>query len=151
MALRTSAQTLLSRARTLGPAAATSTFITNPSSPPFLSPILTKNYHATSRLAAYKDDQDRESVKPRRAEGTVSGNDGEVAEKADAAFNPNITKPEDAKAAAARESNGNPLDGSGASQGFSKPQKREEVEDKTDKKTRSKGSGGQKHGKVGPM
>jgi hypothetical protein len=143
MALRSSAQTLLAQAArtTLRPAPLT---ITAPS-----LTIAARQYHPTPNLLSYKDDQDRQSLKPRRSEGTKSGWDDEVAEKTDAAFNPKKTSPEDAKASAA--SNGNPLEASGANQEFSKPQKPEEAQDKSDKKTKSAGSKGTKHGKVAPM
>jgi len=143
MALRSSAQTFLAQAArtTLRPAAPTIT-----------APALTvaaRQYHTTLNLMSYKDDQDRQSLKPRPSEGTKSGSDDEVAEKTDAAFNPNKTAPEEEKASAAN--NGNPLEASGANQEFSKPQSPEEPKDKSDKKTKSGGSKGKKHGKVAPM
>jgi len=102
-------------------------------------------------LLSSKDDKDRQSLNPRRSEGTKSGFDDEVAEKTDAAFNPKTTTPEAEKESAAKASNGNPLEASGANQEFSKPQAAEEAADKSDKKTKSRGTGGKKHGKVAPM
>ncbi|KAG7286133.1 hypothetical protein NEMBOFW57_008436 [Staphylotrichum longicolle] len=142
MALRSSAQTLLAQA--------TRTAL-RPAPPTITAPSLTaaaRQYHPTLNLMSYKDDQDRQSLKPRRSEGTKSGSDDEVAEKTDAAFNPNKTSPEDEKASAAN--NGNPLEASGANQEISKPQAPEEPQDKSDKKTKSGGSQGTKHGKVSP-
>ena len=135
MALRTCAQPLLAQARALRPQA-----------PPLLS--LARRYHATPRLAAYKDDQDRQSLKPRRAEGTKSGTDDEVAQT-DAAFNPKKTSPEEAKASAA--SNGNPLDASGANREFSKSPKPDAAVAGSGEKPKSGPGKGKKHGKPGPV
>ncbi|ROW13476.1 hypothetical protein VPNG_04480 [Cytospora leucostoma] len=72
-----------------------------------------------SRLP-YKDDQDRESLKPQSTQGSVSGTDQEAAES-DAAFDRNTTRPETEKDQAEKGSGGNPLEGSGANQDKSKP------------------------------
>ncbi|OTA90552.1 hypothetical protein M434DRAFT_397923 [Hypoxylon sp. CO27-5] len=66
----------------------------------------------------YKDDMDRETLKPKAHEYTQSGTDEEVATKKDAAFNPHKTDPESESNAAAAESNGNPLNASPANKGF---------------------------------
>ncbi|KAI1416520.1 hypothetical protein F5Y13DRAFT_118375 [Hypoxylon sp. FL1857] len=66
----------------------------------------------------YKDDMDRESLKPKAHEYTQSGTDDEVATKKDAAYNPHKTDPETETRAAAEESNGNPLNGSPANKGL---------------------------------
>lgn len=88
-----------------------------------------RGYHASpARRLPYKDDQDRESLKPKSAEGTVSGTDAGAA-ASDAAFDPSKTKPEESKEAAGQEQKaagggsggGNPLEVSGANQGRSKP------------------------------
>ncbi|KAL2162017.1 hypothetical protein VTH06DRAFT_7802 [Thermothelomyces fergusii] len=142
MALRTNAQLLLAHARTLRPAA---------SGMPAVCRSRNRRYHPSGSLLSYKDDQDRRSLDPRRSEGTKSGSDDQVAEKTDAAFNPDKTRPEEAKESAAKGSNGNPLEASGANQEFSRPRAREEATDKSDKKTKSGGSLGKKHGKVAPM
>lgn len=141
MALRTIAQ-LLIRARILRPATPAL---------PAAGRALERQYHPSAGLFAYKDDQDRQSLKPRPSDNTKSGSDDQVAEKTDAAFNPNKTSPEEAKQSAAEESNGNPLEASGANQEFSKPRASEEAVDQSDKKTKSGGTVGKKHGKVGPM
>lgn len=80
-----------------------------------------RSYHNTPSLRLpYKDDQDRESLKPRSTEGTKSGSDNETAQT-DAAFDGSKTSPEAAHESAERESGGNPLDTSGANQSKSKP------------------------------
>lgn len=86
-----------------------------------------RNYHSSSVLRfPYKDDQDRESLKPRSTEGTKSSTDDSAAQT-DAAFDPSKTRPEEEHAAAGRETGsskengGNPLDMSGANQEKSKP------------------------------
>ncbi|KFA62977.1 hypothetical protein S40285_06847 [Stachybotrys chlorohalonatus IBT 40285] len=80
-------------------------------------------YRTTAlRPAPYRDSQDRNSLKPTSTEGTKSGKDDDVAANPDAAFNPSKTSPEEAERTAGVESNGNPLDASGANQGLSKPQ-----------------------------
>lgn len=57
---------------------------------------------AAARRPPYKDDMDRESLKPKAHENTQSGTDEEVAvEHSDAAFNPRKTAPETEKKAAA--------------------------------------------------
>lgn len=82
----------------------------------------TRAYHNTPSLRLpYKDDQDRQSLKPRSTEGTKSGSDNETAQT-DAAFDGSKTSPEEAHSAAEKESGeGNPLDTSGANQEKSKP------------------------------
>ncbi|POS69541.1 hypothetical protein DHEL01_v212064 [Diaporthe helianthi] len=90
----------------------------------FLSPAAsaaTRGLHSTPRpQLPYKDDQDRESLKPKSTEGSKSGTDQEAAESS-AAFDPSTTSPEAAKDKAEGEGNGNPLEASGANQGKSKP------------------------------
>ncbi|KAK3292747.1 uncharacterized protein B0H64DRAFT_435436 [Chaetomium fimeti] len=143
MALRTTTRSLLTQGRNLH--FATSTIPVGPLS-------LTRQYHPTANLLSNEDSQDRQSLNPRRSEGTKSGFDDEVAEKSDAAFNPKNTTPEGEKESAAKASNGNPLEASGANQEFSRSKApSEEATDKSDKKTKSVGSKGKKHGKVAPM
>ncbi|KAK3303492.1 uncharacterized protein B0T15DRAFT_540376 [Chaetomium strumarium] len=141
MAFRTGSQSFFLQARTLRSTASRS------SGP---SPYLFQRYHSARPFSTGKDNlQDRESLNPRRSEGTNFGVDDQVAEKS-TAFNGNNTNPEAEKKSMDNESNGNPLDASGANQDFSKPHNPEEkTADKGDKKTRSKGHGGKKHGKVG--
>ncbi len=136
MALRTRTQPLLAQALAHLPPRA-----------PALS--LARRYHPTPHPAAYKDDQDRQSLKPRRAETTKSGTDDEVAAQTDAAFNPKKTSPEEAKASAA--GNGNPLDASGANREFSKSPKADAAVEGKGEKARSGVGKGKKHGKVGPV
>ena len=68
----------------------------------------------------YKDDQDRNSLKPKSTEGSKFGTDQGVAET-DAAFEPSNTRPEEEKEAAGNENEGNPLAVSGANQKKSVP------------------------------
>ncbi|OLN86152.1 hypothetical protein CCHL11_04083 [Colletotrichum chlorophyti] len=65
---------------------------------------------------AYKDSQDRETLKPGGTEGTKTGRDSEVAHDK-AAFDPSTTRPE-----SERDEGGNVLNVSGANQEASKPQ-----------------------------
>ncbi|KAI1472883.1 uncharacterized protein F4812DRAFT_30991 [Daldinia caldariorum] len=81
--------------------------------------VASRHMHQSSApRSPYKDDMDRESLKPKTHEYTTSGTDEDVAAKQDAAFNPNKTDPDTEKNTAAAESNGNPLDGSPADKGF---------------------------------
>jgi hypothetical protein len=64
----------------------------------------------------YKDDQDRESLKPRAQEYSKSGSDEEVAANEEAAFDPSKTRPEQEKEAAGKGNAGNPLETSPANQ-----------------------------------
>lgn len=90
----------------------------------FLSPTAsaaTRGLHSTPRpQLPYKDDQDRESLKPKSTEGSKSGTDQDAAESS-AAFDPSTTSPEGAKEKAEGESGGNPLEASGANHDKSKP------------------------------
>jgi hypothetical protein len=108
----------------------------------------------------YKDDQDRESLKPRPSDGTKSGSDTDVADKTqDAAWNPNKTRPGKEMDSAEQESEsdgGNPLEASGANQELSKPQgdnpgaghEKKNDHPNQDKQKRSGGSSGPKKGKT---
>ncbi|KAI0553942.1 hypothetical protein F4679DRAFT_580111 [Xylaria curta] len=77
---------------------------------------------AVSRIP-YKDDMDRESLKPKAHEYTQSGTDDETAaQHGDAAFSPNKTSPETEKKAAAQsaaqKNKQSPLDASPANHSF---------------------------------
>ena len=79
-------------------------------------------YHQTAILQQpYKDDQDRESLKPRAQDTSKSTSDDDAAIHDDAAFDPNITSPETAKNNAEQDSNGNPLEVSPANKDVSRP------------------------------
>lgn len=81
----------------------------------------TQGFHSSPRpQLPYKDDQDRESLKPRSTEGSKSGTDNAAAHSS-AAFDPSTTSPEGAKEKAETEGGGNSLDVSGASHDKSKP------------------------------
>ncbi|ELQ35912.1 hypothetical protein MCOR27_006974 [Pyricularia oryzae] len=95
----------------------------------------TRQFHGAGiARMPYKDDQDRESLKPRAQEYSKSeGGDNEAA-KTDAAFNPNKTRPETEKKAG-----GESLDASPANKDISatKPQ-----ENNTSGQQKQKASGG---------
>ncbi|KAF4974061.1 hypothetical protein FZEAL_9001 [Fusarium zealandicum] len=84
--------------------------------------------HTTARLRMpYKDSQDRETLRPVSNENTKSGRDEQLAgEHADAAFDPNTTRPEEAaektRKQSSKDSRGeDPLNASGANQELSTP------------------------------
>lgn len=80
-----------------------------------------QGFHSSPRQQLpYKDDQDRESLKPKSTEGSKSGTD-DAAAQSDAAFDPSTTSPEGAKDKAEAEGGGNPLEVSGANHEKSKP------------------------------
>lgn len=82
----------------------------------------TRTYHSHRALGMpYKNDQDRQSLKPQSTEGTKSGTDNDAAQT-DAAFDASKTSPEAAHTSAEKESGeGNTLEASGANQERSKP------------------------------
>lgn len=88
----------------------------------FLSPAsATQGFHSSPRpQLPYKDDQDRESLKPKSTEGSKSGTD-DAAAQSSAAFDPSTTSPEGARDKAESEGGGNSLDVSGANHSKSKP------------------------------
>ncbi|KAK2074671.1 hypothetical protein P8C59_008859 [Phyllachora maydis] len=88
----------------------------------------------------YKDDQDRNSVKPRSTEYTKSGTDSNMAAQSDAAFNPNKTDPGQEKDAA--QENGNSLEVSGANPHISKPQGENPDQTVSDTSGKQRKSGG---------
>ncbi|KAI1319743.1 hypothetical protein F5Y16DRAFT_390558 [Xylariaceae sp. FL0255] len=80
-------------------------------------------HQTTPAQPPYKDDQDRESLKPKAHEYTQSGTDDETAAShGDAAFNPKKTSPESAKETAAegakQQDKGDPLESSPADHDF---------------------------------
>lgn len=87
--------------------------------------LLIRTYHHTpaARLP-YKDDQDRQSLKPRSTEGTGSGTDNAAAQS-DAAFDGSKTAPEESRDTAKKEAKDkgdtSSLETSGASHEKSKP------------------------------
>lgn len=105
-------------------------------------------YHTSRRLQLpYKDDQDRESLKPRSTEGTKSSSDDDAAAQTDTAFDPSTTSPEAEKESARKESKQkdgtSPLESSGADQGASQQLGRKggSEMDQTTKNDRNKASG----------
>ena len=88
----------------------------------YLTPASVQSSFHSSPISRrpYKDDQDRQSVKPKSTEDSLSGTHDEAA-KSDAAFDPSTTRPENEKAQAEKGPGGNPLETSGADHGKSKP------------------------------
>ncbi|KAK5661941.1 hypothetical protein OQA88_10051 [Cercophora sp. LCS_1] len=97
----------------------------------------------------YKDDQDRQSLKPRPNDSTKSGSDLDPSDHEEASFSSKMTKPEEEKANMQTECNGSPLEFSGANKEIS-DEKDEKAGSKEDKKTKSGSPGSKKHGKVSP-
>jgi hypothetical protein len=98
----------------------------------------------------YKDDQDRESLKPRAQDYSKSGSDDATAANEDAAFNPSKTRPEQEKETAGVGNEGNPLEASPANKEFAESG-RGKAEDKPGHqgaKPASGASSGPKKGKV---
>ncbi|KAI0477460.1 hypothetical protein GGR56DRAFT_409997 [Xylariaceae sp. FL0804] len=85
---------------------------TAPVPAPVLAARQQQLHTSAARGLPYKDDQDRESLKPRAHEHTGSGSDEEAAAHTDAAFNPDKTSPEAAKKTAEQSRSGhqNPLE-----------------------------------------
>ncbi|KAK7976577.1 ketoacyl-synt-domain-containing protein [Apiospora arundinis] len=103
----------------------------------------------TSPRPAYKDDQDRRSLKPRAHEYTGSGSDEEAAHNADSAFNPDKTRPEQERttAGAGGKAGDNPLEVSPANHEVSKGgqgamEDKPQQGHKSNKSTSSTASGG---------
>jgi len=135
MPLRAYAQALLAPARVIRLRPAT----------PF---CLARRYHSSPILSASKDDQDPQALRPRRAEGTLSGSDDQLAAKKEVAFKAKQKNtPEDAMASVA-DREGNLLEASGANQGFSKPPTPEEPFDKSVKTAKSGEGNKKKHGNL---
>ncbi|KAI1494834.1 hypothetical protein F5X96DRAFT_665282 [Biscogniauxia mediterranea] len=104
---------------------ATATATTTPSSSPSSSSArLSRALHGSAaRARPYKDDMDRESLKPKAHENTQSGTDDSAATMTeDAAFDPSKTSPEAEKASAGesarRRGEVSPLEASPADRDF---------------------------------
>lgn len=121
------------------------------------APMLSTRAFQTSQSVrmAYKDDQDRESLKPKAHEYTQTGTDDEAAHS-DAAFNPNKTSPENEKdtAGAGQTPAQNPLEGSPANKDMAKGGEGGEGKEKNKAQQgdikRSGSGSGPKDGKVNP-
>lgn len=118
---------------------------------PLHSPHLIRSYHPAPTLRLpYKDDQDRESLKPRSHEGSKSASDSDVASHLDTSFEPKSTDPKRESKEAKRESKdakGDPLELSGANQDLSKPPSGSGDRAGGEKKRKSGPGGPAKHGK----
>ncbi|KAI0022789.1 hypothetical protein F4780DRAFT_777254 [Xylariomycetidae sp. FL0641] len=86
------------------------------------TPSLFASRRALTQTAAarlpYKDDMDRESLKPKAHEYTHSGTDEQTAQNPDAAFNPDKTSPEAERETAGQGNASNPLGASPANKEF---------------------------------
>ncbi|KAI0459031.1 hypothetical protein F5B21DRAFT_337419 [Xylaria acuta] len=110
---------------------------------------------AVSRIP-YKDDMDRESLKPKAHESTQSGTDDEMASQhGDAAFNPDKTAPETEKETAAQgaaqQNKQNPLDASPADHTFAAGGDTTGSEGRPQQAGKSKRSGGGDPPKAGKV
>ncbi|KAK4219966.1 hypothetical protein QBC37DRAFT_408950 [Rhypophila decipiens] len=118
--------------------------------------VLTPQYYQyQSRRALhspYKDSQERDSLKPRKAEGTATGSDDEVA-KMDEAWDTSKTRPEEElEESRGKDGGWSMLDESGGNQEFSKPQGDNPSEnrggEKSGKKMKSGETKTKKHGQL---
>ncbi|KAI1814881.1 hypothetical protein GGS20DRAFT_376067 [Poronia punctata] len=120
-----------------------------------ITQIQTRLLHQTAvNRIPYKDDMDRESLKPKAHEYTQSGTDDETAAKHDdAAFNPKKTSPEEAKdtaeQGAKQQNKDSPLESSPANHSFSEGGKG--TSESTPKLGKSKASGGHSSAKSGKV
>ncbi|TQS31873.1 hypothetical protein Golomagni_07833 [Golovinomyces magnicellulatus] len=76
----------------------------------------------TAYRIPYKDSQDKDSLKPQSTENTGSARDDDMSKHPSAAFTPSRNAPEEEHDVAGENTDGNPLDVSGANQALSKPQ-----------------------------
>lgn len=118
---------------------------------PRTSPATMRPLSISAARMAYKDDQDRTSVKPRAHEYTGSGTDEQVSDNPDAAFNPDKTSPEAAMKTAGKGNkkhkdadgtgeSGNPLGVSPANKEVSMGGQQGAMEDKPQQGDQSKKS-----------
>ncbi|KAI0872129.1 hypothetical protein GGS24DRAFT_25960 [Hypoxylon argillaceum] len=106
-------------------------------------------HRSAARRLPYKDDADRESLKPRAHENTQSGTDDEVGrDYGAAAFDPRKTSPEreqdTAARAAAQKGKANPLGASPADHDFAKGGRETEGQPQRGKTKKSGGGGAPK-------
>ncbi|KAK0281286.1 hypothetical protein LTR35_007662 [Friedmanniomyces endolithicus] len=100
-------------------------------------------FHILPRQLARKDTQDKDSLKPEPSEYSKSGSDDAAAAVDDAAFNPDITSPEQEQASAKEQSGSdaeNPLEVSPANQEVSKP--KEQLQGQTEGSSAESGGSG---------
>lgn len=112
--------------------------------------LLGRAYHQTPRLSASSKDGDGEEIKAWRSENTQSGYDQQAAEHKRGAFDPSITRPEEAKESVQRECNGSPLEFSGANKDISSTTDESTGGQDDHKRNESGTHPGKKHGKVKP-
>ncbi|KAK3949237.1 hypothetical protein QBC32DRAFT_379196 [Pseudoneurospora amorphoporcata] len=107
--------------------------------------VVSRAYHPTASLLTDKGfDSDRTTLRPGRSEGSAYASDDDVAHLDKTAFDPKNTTPNGETESAGKESNGNPLETSGANREFSRPQGDNPTEGDMSKgeKTHRKKSGG---------
>jgi hypothetical protein len=68
--------------------------------------IAVSNFHTSLRVQAYKDDQDKDSLKPGSSEYSKSGTGDDEAAHSDAAFDPNQTGPKEQEKNVEQENGG---------------------------------------------
>ncbi|KAK3402344.1 hypothetical protein B0T20DRAFT_467224 [Sordaria brevicollis] len=146
-------RTLFTRATTLLRSSAAQTSTTNSiiaRSTPFLT--LSRSYHPTpSPLLTDKNfDDDRTTLRPRRSEGSNYASDDDIAHLDKTAFDPKNTSPNGETESAGKESNGNPLETSGANREFSKPQGDDPTEGNMAKGEKTPGMGKERKKSGGP-
>jgi len=112
---------------------------------------LNRTYHQTSSFSADTKDTSSDDLRPWRSENTSSGYDQEAAEHKHGAFDPSITRPEEAKESVQKECNGSPLEYSGANRDMSKTLDENMGGQDDHKRIKSGNRPGKKHGNVKPM
>ncbi|KAJ4385354.1 hypothetical protein N0V85_008100 [Neurospora sp. IMI 360204] len=113
--------------------------------------VVSRAYHPTPSLKTDKDfAEDRTTVRPRRSEGSSYASDDEVAHLDKTAFDPKNTSPDGETQSAGKESNGNPLETSGANREFSRPQGDHPTEGDMSKGEKTPGMGKDRKKSGGP-
>ncbi|KAK1755738.1 hypothetical protein QBC47DRAFT_381131 [Echria macrotheca] len=111
---------------------------------------LCRAYHQTATLRTPSKDDSGEDLKPWRSENTQSGYDQQAAEHQAGAFNPKITRPEEAKESVQSECNGSPLEFSGANRDVSQTTDESLGNQDDHKRNKSSNNPGKKHGHLKP-
>ncbi|CCC11181.1 hypothetical protein SMACR_03887 [Sordaria macrospora] len=113
--------------------------------------MISRAYHPTPSLSTDKDfAEDRTTLKPRRSEGSSYASDDDIAHLDKTAFDPKNTSPNGETESAGKESNGNPLETSGANREFSRPQGDNPTEGDMSKGTKTPGMGKDRKKSGGP-
>ncbi|KAK1774998.1 hypothetical protein QBC45DRAFT_480956 [Copromyces sp. CBS 386.78] len=108
-------------------------------------------YHPTASLLTEKGfESDRTTLRPGRSEGSAYASDDDVAHLDKTAFDPKNTTPNGETESAGKESNGNPLETSGANREFSRPQGDNPTEGDMSKGEKTPGMGKDRKKSGGP-